>query len=258
MNIQNLSDRDILCLQYSILEELKTVKTDKTSKTVDNVLSQTYKNETRSEVISARVTPSSKQSVDESEYSYGDVFEYFVNSVLNGEPIVGEDKPIVTRESSEYSQFRTSVLKRDKVCQCCGSKDDLIVHHLFSFSEYNHLGADTKNGVVLCKECHKRYHSQYGTKKHNNPITFAQFLRDYGMNTQSSLDEHSGSYIPSSKIYENIKNYEEDYGECCIDKLVSDFEDWGADGSFVRSSIRYLIKVGKCYSPKEGYVKVVE
>ena len=95
----------------------------------------------------------------------------------------------VHRNSKEYRRYRKSVLKRDKICQCCGSSDKSEVHHPLTFNEYNHLGADTNNGIVLCKECHTEYHHQYGYKKECNPVTLAQFLRDYGLKQQSTFDE---------------------------------------------------------------------
>ena len=96
----------------------------------------------------------------------------------------------VTRNSKEYLKYKDKVKLRDKFCQCCGSKEDLEVHHPFPYYEYENLRADIKNGVVLCKKCHKEYHKKYGRKRNNNPITFAQFLRDNASvkNVQTSFD----------------------------------------------------------------------
>jgi len=95
----------------------------------------------------------------------------------------------VSRESKEYARYKKSVLKRDKICQCCGSPNNREVHHPLAFNAYNHLGADTNNGIVLCKDCHVEYHHKYGYKQNNNPVTLAQFLRDYGIRLQSTFDD---------------------------------------------------------------------
>lgn len=104
--------------------------------------------------------------------------------------LIDYSKKEITRNSPEYNKFKKKVKLRDSFCQCCGSKENLEVHHSFSYNEYVDLRADVKNGVVLCEKCHKKYHKQYGRKKNNNPITFAQFLRDNSTfrNVQTSFD----------------------------------------------------------------------
>ena len=218
----DLSEREILTLQYSLLEQLK-------QKPADNVITATInKTQTAEEFIKQRFTdtngnretndqyicrlkwfelgcPKYNKFANKTDYTYGTIRK--ISSKYNWQTIrqkaielgyshhkpnkfIDNTNKTVKRDSKEYNRFRESVLKRDGVCQCCGNKEDLEVHHLFSFKSYNSLGADTKNGVGLCKECHSRYHSQYGTKKNNNPVTFAQFLRDYGMNTQTTFEDN--------------------------------------------------------------------
>lgn len=100
-----------------------------------------------------------------------------------------EDKVNVFKEAAEYTRsspevlkFKSKVKDRDKVCQCCGSTEDIHVHHLSAFSSHNSRAADMDNGIALCKECHTQYHSIYGKNgKTNNPVTFAIFLREYGV-----------------------------------------------------------------------------
>ena len=98
-----------------------------------------------------------------------------------------DDRPI-ERESKIYRKFRMAVLKRDKVCQCCGATENLHVHHMNSFKHYNQLGADPNNGIALCDECHRQFHSIYGNSHHNNSANFAKFLREYGKSMQVNLD----------------------------------------------------------------------
>jgi 5-methylcytosine-specific restriction endonuclease McrA len=42
---------------------------------------------------------------------------------------------------------------RDKVCQICGSKEVLQVHHIFSRKNKG-LFLDVENGILLCRNCH--------------------------------------------------------------------------------------------------------
>jgi 5-methylcytosine-specific restriction endonuclease McrA len=58
----------------------------------------------------------------------------------------------------DYSEFRKSVLKRDKYkCQMpsCNSRKKLNVHHIKPWSKAASLRYDPLNGITLCKECHE-------------------------------------------------------------------------------------------------------
>jgi hypothetical protein len=80
------------------------------------------------------------------------------------------------RNTTEYRQWRTSVLIRDNgVCRCCETKEDVVlhVHHIKNFSEYEDLRFDVKNGIVTCYDCHSPYaknsfHDRYTV--YNNDI----------------------------------------------------------------------------------------
>ncbi|GEM_PF-5105015 len=83
------------------------------------------------------------------------------------------------RRSGNYHNWRETILKRDNYsCQCCGRSKSLEVHHLHPYSERPDLRLDVNNGVILCKECHKRYHYLYDIDQ-VNPMTFSKFLRRY-------------------------------------------------------------------------------
>lgn len=294
MNIMDLSEREILALQYSLLEEMK-------QKPKETVVTATFNKEptiSAEEYIKQRFTdsngnpetndqyicrlkwfelgcPKYKKFANKIDYKYetlkniGSTYKWQNIRTKAIELGYSHNKPnkfidnthkTIKRESKEYNRFRESVLKRDKVCQCCGSNEDLEVHHLFSFKNYNSLGADTKNGITLCKECHTQYHSQYGTKKNNNPVTFARFLRDYGMTAQSTLDNSSNDdeMISTEKLLHNIKEYQEDYaGECPIEVLVSDYKKFNIEEDVIQKGIRKLINKGLCYEPTKGYLRVV-
>ena len=350
MDIQNLTEREILALQYSLLEEMKhsndNVAVISPNKEVTASLSQSFKDEKKTELLSARVKPTAKQIIENSNYSYSDAIEYFAKTLTgNEEEIEKEDvvknyishkypdnegnlenanaylnrlrwfemgcppyrilaehyglkhgvirkyasrfnwKEIldgaialgfrpeikhevfidktkkVERESKEYRRFKEAVLKRDKVCQCCGSSENVEVHHALSFNQYNSLGADTNNGIVLCKECHTEYHSKYGYKKKNNPVTLAQFLRDYGMSPQSTLkEEYTVKGLSESRVMSEIVKLEEEYaGDCPYDVLLSnliDIDD-SVDSEVVKDVVTHLKQIGQIYEPNKGYYRVV-
>ena len=111
-----------------------------------------------------------------------------------------QDNRPITRSSKIYNQFRLRVLKRDEVCQCCGSTEDLHVHHISSYKYDKEKRADTYNGIVLCKDCHSQFHSLYGKGHKNNPVNFAKFMREYAKPMQVNLD-----YVADEKnIFEEI------------------------------------------------------
>ena len=63
------------------------------------------------------------------------------------------------RRCKNYKEWRKEVLKRDNYqCQICHSTIDLEAHHLKEFSKYRDLRFDIKNGITLCKKCHKKIH----------------------------------------------------------------------------------------------------
>ena len=121
-----------------------------------------------------------------------------VVKVIEKEP--KKDNRPITRNSKIYNKFKLHVLKRDEVCQCCGSTENLNVHHLSSYKYDKERRADTSNGIVLCKDCHTQFHSLYGKGHKNNPVNFAKFMREYGQAMQVNLDYT----IKSDNIFEEI------------------------------------------------------
>jgi len=82
------------------------------------------------------------------------------------------------RNSIEVRLWRESVFARDNwTCEKCkvrGGK--LCSHHIKNFSETIELRTSIKNGITLCKVCHKLFHHIYGVKN-NNSIQLAEFLK---------------------------------------------------------------------------------
>lgn len=71
------------------------------------------------------------------------------------------------RKYPEYYAFIKEVMERDNyACDICGfySKwgDGLNVHHLNSYDWDEKNRTNTDNGITLCKDCHVRFHMEFG------------------------------------------------------------------------------------------------
>ena len=63
-------------------------------------------------------------------------------------------------------------------CKICGYRGiDLHAHHLYSKSLFPEYAIEYWNGVALCKDCHRAFHSEYGTQCTEED--FAKFFTDY-------------------------------------------------------------------------------
>lgn len=64
----------------------------------------------------------------------------------------------VYKRGSRWHSIRRRILKRDKVCQCCGADGPLDVHHVIPFRVFADKDAANaeSNLVALCKPCHRR------------------------------------------------------------------------------------------------------
>jgi len=83
------------------------------------------------------------------------------------------------RRSRNYRIWRIIVIRRDKVCQCCGTRKRRHVHHKFSASYFPELRFDPNNGVVLCERCHIHFfHLLFkgGTRKKCTEKDFNHFI----------------------------------------------------------------------------------
>lgn len=113
-------------------------------------------------------------------------FEFYLycNHVerLNEEIIIEEfeevEKEYGDRDTPEYNAWRSGIINRDKVCQCCGSEKYPVAHHVFGYEHHQLYRVDLDNGIQLCKWCHGKYHSHYG--KNANPRTLIKFIRRFG------------------------------------------------------------------------------
>lgn len=105
---------------------------------------------------------------------------YFENNVGENNPAYNPDLTDEERQSyrfvAGYKIWRRQVYQKDKyTCKKCGDNKggNLVAHHIESYNSAKDKRTDISNGLTLCEECHKDFHSKYG----------------YGNNTRSQLKE---------------------------------------------------------------------
>lgn len=63
------------------------------------------------------------------------------------------------KQTDEYKEWRKKIYERDRwICQICGSKKNIVAHHIKWFSKYPNLRFEVSNGIVLCRACHQKEH----------------------------------------------------------------------------------------------------
>lgn len=80
------------------------------------------------------------------------------------------EERLIERKYVEYYEWRRYVYEKDNyTCRCCGDSKggNLVAHHILNYSEHDELKTDIKNGITLCKTCHKDFHDTYGYKNNN-------------------------------------------------------------------------------------------
>lgn len=64
------------------------------------------------------------------------------------------------RDSREYRIWRVAVIRRDGVCQCCGSRQARNAHHIKHATYFPDLRFDVSNGITFCYDCHMVLHNK--------------------------------------------------------------------------------------------------
>ena len=75
-------------------------------------------------------------------------------------------------------------------CEVTGEKDNLVVHHLWSFNTHPELGNDPTNMVRIHKDIHKEFHNKY-RRGNNTPEQWEEFIKDYNKKI-TTLDDFGG------------------------------------------------------------------
>lgn len=87
------------------------------------------------------------------------------------------EERLIQRKTEEYYNFIRNCMERDSyTCQITGQVGrKLNVHHLDGYSWCKEKRTDIDNGITLCEEIHKEFHSIYGIK-HNTREQFIDFV----------------------------------------------------------------------------------
>ena len=65
------------------------------------------------------------------------------------------------RASRDYRQWKVEVIRRDKVCVLCKTRNKRHAHHLNHATYFPEQRFDTENGICLCSKCHSHLHNDY-------------------------------------------------------------------------------------------------
>jgi 5-methylcytosine-specific restriction endonuclease McrA len=74
----------------------------------------------------------------------------------------GRLKPASARTRAGVSRYRAwalDVKARDQCCVKCGFRELLEAHHVYPKGKYPELRLVLENGLTLCWNCHKSWHS---------------------------------------------------------------------------------------------------
>lgn len=80
-----------------------------------------------------------------------------------------------------YREWRSAVFERDSyTCKFCGDSTggNLNAHHMYSYVRYKDAALNVDNGITLCKECHKFFHTVYGYGE-NNEKQYIEWINTY-------------------------------------------------------------------------------
>lgn len=68
-------------------------------------------------------------------------------------------KPRYTRNLNKFRSQVYSIWSSE--CVKCGEKENLTIHHMLSYSEYPDFRLDPDLSVLLCIDCHAKFHKMY-------------------------------------------------------------------------------------------------
>lgn len=73
------------------------------------------------------------------------------------------------KNKKEEKIWAKKVKDRDNwTCRKCGAKKDLIAHHIELWTPNSENNYDVKNGIALCRSCHRKLHWELRKKRANS------------------------------------------------------------------------------------------
>jgi hypothetical protein len=102
--------------------------------------------------------------------------KFFGKDHPNWNPLLTDQERVEKRDTTENINWRTGIFERDAYrCILCNDKGKLNAHHLYGYRLYSEFRFDPRNGVSLCVEQHKEFHSRYPGKD-VSPDMFLDFM----------------------------------------------------------------------------------
>lgn len=77
-----------------------------------------------------------------------------------------ENHPQWRGGSTIYQKIAFNDFKKDRICEICGSKENIVVHHI----DKDHYNSSFENLQILCSSCHLRLHMKMRRKNHETSI----------------------------------------------------------------------------------------
>lgn len=114
-----------------------------------------------------------------------------------------QEERINKRKTTEDTLWKKKIFARDNyTCQKCGQRKHLTAHHLNSYNWCEEERYSIENGICLCEDCHKNFHSIYG----------------YGNNTKEQFFEWFGKPLEISSYNGKVKTCKIAY--CIEDNVI--------------------------------------
>lgn len=81
--------------------------------------------------------------------------------------------------NGESRTFKRKIFaEKGRTCICCSQeKKEMQIYHINSRNTHPHLIYNKYNVVIMCKDCHQKFHSTYGYGN-NNTLQFIEFLNN--------------------------------------------------------------------------------
>lgn len=66
-------------------------------------------------------------------------------------------------------------------CALTGARENLVCHHLYAYTAYPKLRYDLSNGVLVTREIHRKFHTQYGFGNNTEEQWIEFCKKDFGI-----------------------------------------------------------------------------
>lgn len=97
------------------------------------------------------------------------------------------------------------MLKKSDRCIVCGTKENLVPHHIIPCNRYDSKFYDDENGAVMCRACHTHYHQTACTI---TPESLDEFISENSeIKTLKRKQKEKSKRIYRRRKYERSPDY---------------------------------------------------